>query len=54
MTYLSPEIEAWSKKDSNSKSLLRLGKSCGVFQDCNANENHSAIHQLEKTRIKTI
>ncbi|CDF81132.1 hypothetical protein BN863_34200 [Formosa agariphila KMM 3901] len=37
MTYLSPEIEAWSKQ-SESKSLVRPGVSCGIFQDCNANE----------------
>ena len=52
MKYLSPEIEAWSK-DSNTKSLIQLGKSCGIFQDCNVNEDRLINHQQEKNRIKS-
>lgn len=37
MGYLTAELEAFSK-NVNSKSLVRPGVSCGIFQDCNANE----------------
>ena len=51
MKYLSPEIEAWSK-DSNTKSLVRPGVSCGIFQDCNANEERPIQNQHPKTKTK--
>ncbi|GAA4295467.1 hypothetical protein GCM10023163_14740 [Aestuariibaculum suncheonense] len=37
MKYLTPEIEALSKSVS-SKSLARPSTSCGIFQDCDYNE----------------
>ncbi|MCH4552036.1 hypothetical protein [Aestuariibaculum lutulentum] len=37
MKYLTPEIEALSKS-VNSKSLARPSTSCGIFQDCDYNE----------------
>ncbi len=34
MGYLSPEIEAWSKKiKKESSSLVKKAHSCGIFQD---------------------
>ena len=33
MKYLSPEIEALSKKYEETKSLARPNTSCGIFQD---------------------
>ncbi len=34
MGYLSPEIEAWSKKMKNEMpSLVKKADSCGIFQD---------------------
>ncbi len=35
MKYLSPEIEALSKKFEITKSLARTNVSCGIFQECN-------------------
>lgn len=53
MKYLSPEIEAWSKQE-NTKSLVRPGVSCGIFQDCNTNETHLSknYHKQFKDRLK--
>ncbi|MDW5289494.1 hypothetical protein [Formosa sp. PL04] len=51
MKYLSPEIEAWSKQ-LDTKSLVRPGVSCGIFQDCNANEVIPVPKQQEKTKTK--
>lgn len=38
MKYLSPEIEALSKQFEETKSLGRIGVSCGIFQDCDYTE----------------
>ncbi|MHB0755828.1 hypothetical protein [Polaribacter sp. M15] len=38
MKYLTPEIEALSKKYEVSKSLARTSVSCGIFQDLDYNE----------------
>ncbi|WP_162841020.1 hypothetical protein [Formosa haliotis] len=53
MTYLSPEIEAWSKRN-DEKSLVRPGVSCGIFQDCSSNEepkvkNNQQNNKADKT-----
>ena len=37
MAYLTPEIEAFSNSSNNS-SLVRPTISCGIFQDCDCNE----------------
>ena len=37
MKYLTPEIEALSKH-VEGKSLVRRNTSCGIFQDCDYNE----------------
>ncbi|WP_299776654.1 hypothetical protein [uncultured Formosa sp.] len=52
MKYLSPEIEAWSKNE-NAKSLVRPGVSCGIFQDCNSNEEASVSPYLKKLEDKS-
>ncbi len=44
MKYLSPEIEALSKKYMEGKSLVRTGVSCGIFQDCDYNEERIKLH----------
>lgn len=38
MKYLSPEIEVLSKKFETSKSLTRTNVSCGIFQECDYQE----------------
>lgn len=48
MSYLSPEIEAWFKK-SKEKSLVKPGISCGIFQDCDANEE---VPQIKLKSLK--
>ena len=38
MKYLSPQIEAWVKKNSKSdQGLVKKGHSCGIFQDYEGN-----------------
>lgn len=46
MTYLTPEIEAFSNSSNNS-SLVRPTISCGIFQDCdcNAEDKNSTINK---------
>ncbi|MHA7942550.1 hypothetical protein ACJOV8_005725 [Formosa sp. 3Alg 14/1] len=51
MKYLSPEIEAWSK-DSNTKSLVRPGVSCGIFQEYNVKTSSPTHNQPPKTKQK--
>lgn len=52
MKYLSPEIEALSKK-TNSKTLVRTNVSCGIFQDCDTNlEQPKLIHQQKTEKAK--
>lgn len=40
MAYLTQEIEAFSNS-SNGSSLVRTNISCGIFQDCDYNEERS-------------
>ena len=50
MKYLTPEIEALSKINS-SKSLARTNVSCGIFQDCDYNEERPKLfHQPKKEK----
>lgn len=43
MKYLTVEIEALSK-NSNTKSLVRSSVSCGIFQDCDYNEERPKLY----------
>lgn len=47
MKYLTPEIEALFKSE-NTKSLARSNTSCGIFQDCNYNEERPKLYHQEK------
>lgn len=52
MKYLTPEIEAFYK-GINNKSLARTNVSCGIFQDCDYNEERPKLYhqnKLEKTK----
>lgn len=49
MKYLSPEIEAMSKKFEKTKSLVRTNISCGVFQDLDCNEKKPKLSLHQKT-----
>lgn len=44
MKYLSPEIEAFSKKFEITKSLARTNVSCGIFQDCDYKEERPQLY----------
>ena len=44
MKYLSPEIEALSKQFEITKSLARTNVSCGIFQECDYNEERSKLY----------
>ncbi|SHM75212.1 hypothetical protein [Polaribacter sp. KT 15] len=48
MKYLSPEIEALSKKHEETKSLARTSVSCGIFQDCDYNEERPKLYLRKK------
>ncbi|MDN3617913.1 MULTISPECIES: hypothetical protein [Polaribacter] len=45
MKYLSPEIEALSKKFEVTKSLARTNVSCGIFQECDYNEERPELYK---------
>lgn len=47
MKYLTPEIEAFYK-NVQTKSLVRSNTSCGIFQDCDYNEERPKLYQQEK------
>ena len=47
MKYLTPEIEALSR-NMNNKSLVRSNISCGIFQDCDYNEERPKLYYQEK------
>ena len=47
MKYLTPEIEALSK-NANTKSLVRSSTSCGIFQDCDYNEERPKLYHQQK------
>ena len=51
MKFLTPEIEALLKKvdaDVNDKSLARTNVSCGIFQDCDYNEDRPKLYHQKK------
>lgn len=48
MKYLNQEIEALSK-NLNTKSLVRPTISCGIFQDCEHNQENSNLYSQNKT-----
>ncbi len=48
MKYLTPEIEALSKKFEETKSLARTNVSCGIFQDCDYKEERPKVYQRKK------
>ncbi|MGB5420335.1 hypothetical protein [Algibacter sp.] len=55
MKYLTPEIEALLKNSNFGKSLARTNVSCGIFQDCDYNEERPKLFQpnsIEKTKEK--
>jgi hypothetical protein len=42
MGYLSPEIEVWSKKlKKEQPSLVKKGRSCGIFQDYETSQDQT-------------
>ncbi|MEC3906380.1 hypothetical protein VOI54_05080 [Tamlana sp. 2201CG12-4] len=43
MKYLTPEIASFYK-GINEKTLARTTMSCGIFQDCDYNENRSKTY----------
>jgi hypothetical protein len=46
MGYLSPEIEAWSKKMKNERSsLVKKAHSCGIFQDYGKGQDETGDKQ---------
>ncbi|GAA4966971.1 hypothetical protein [Algibacter aquimarinus] len=47
MKFLTPEIEALSK-DIQGKSLARTNISCGIFQDCDYNEERPKLYYQKK------
>lgn len=50
MKYLTPEIEALSKTENN-KSLVRSNTSCGIFQDCDYNEETPKLYHQQRSDI---
>lgn len=48
MKYLTPEIEALSK-NFVTKSLVRSNISCGIFQDCDYNEDRPKLYHQQKS-----
>lgn len=52
MKFLTPEIEVLSKNRS-SKSLIKTGVSCGIFQDCNYSEERPKLAHKQNTNIST-
>ena len=49
MKYLTPEIAALSK-NAKSKSLARSNTSCGIFQDCDYNEERPELYHQQKLK----
>ena len=47
LKYLTPEIEALSKQFEVTKSLARTNISCGIFQDCDYDEERPKLHQKQ-------
>lgn len=48
MKYLTPEIEALSKQFEVTKSLARTSVSCGIFQDCDYNQERPEVYQKKR------
>lgn len=48
MKYLTPEIAAFYKQTEITKSLARQTVSCGIFQDCDYNEDRPKVYQKKK------
>ncbi|WP_298532452.1 hypothetical protein [uncultured Algibacter sp.] len=46
MKYLTPEIAAFYK-GINNKSLARTNISCGIFQDCDYNEERPKLYHQQ-------
>ena len=51
MKYLTPEIAALSIS-INTKSLVRSNVSCGIFQDCDYNEERPKLYHQQKVEEK--
>jgi hypothetical protein len=49
MKYLSPELEAFYKQFEITKSLARTNVSCGIFQDCDYNEERPKLYKKTNT-----
>ena len=47
MSFLSPQIEALAKR-KKEQSLVKKPDSCGIFQDCDYNEERPKLHHQEK------
>lgn len=45
MKFLTPEIEALSKKHTKGKLLARTNVSCGIFQDTNPSEETPSLYR---------
>jgi hypothetical protein len=45
MKYLTPELEALSKQFEIKKSLAHKTISCGIFQDCDYNEESPKLYK---------
>ena len=52
MRYLSAEIEALSKHLVKGKSLARTNVSCGIFQDCDYNEERPKLYNPKNPEEK--
>ena len=53
MKFLNPDIEALSKHFVKGKSLARVNTSCGIFQDCDYNEERPKLYQQSKRDKKS-
>mgnify|MGYP001024355199 FL=1 len=49
MKYLTPEIEALSKKFKDSKSLILQNNSCGIFQNIAYKDNSQKLKKNKHT-----
>ena len=48
MKYLSPELEAFYKQFKTTKPLARTNVSCGIFQDCDYNEERPELYKKKQ------
>ncbi|MFV0565850.1 MAG: hypothetical protein ACK5NB_08465 [Flavobacteriaceae bacterium] len=49
MKFLTPEIAALTK-NNHTKSLARTNISCGIFQDCNYNEDRPRLEHNQSKK----